>query len=45
MSEFSLVGNWQEKRKRKKKSGLKRKYKVFTFDIRIKRSGLKVSNS
>ena len=32
-------------RKRKKKSGLKGKFKVSTLNIQIKQSGLKVSNS
>ena len=41
MSELSLVGNWNED----KKGGFKRKLKVFTLDIKIIRSELKVSNS
>ena len=41
ISELSLVGNWQGE----KKSGLSRKSKVSTLDIRIKWSELKVSNS
>ena len=44
MSELSSVGNWQREKKTEK-SGIRRKLKVSTLDIQIKRSGLKVSNS
>ena len=36
ISELSLVGNWQGEKK-KEKERLRRKYKVFTFNIQIKR--------